>query len=51
MTTWRWDRDPKTAELNWPPPIKINDRNYRSRQGLDRFRETCMHRTIAERAA
>jgi hypothetical protein len=29
MTLWRWDRDPKLAELGWEPPVKIRTRNYR----------------------
>jgi hypothetical protein len=29
MTLWRWDRDPKLAELGWEPPVKIRKRNYR----------------------
>jgi hypothetical protein len=42
MTLWRWDRDPKLAELGWEPPVKIRkeitagagrSRNSRSRSG------------------
>ena len=36
MTVFRWERDP---ELQFPPPIKINDRKYRSRILLEQFKE------------
>ena len=35
MTGWRWTKDPK---LGFPPLIKINTRNYRSRAALDNFK-------------
>ena len=34
MTLWRWDRDPKLAELGWEPPVKIRTRNYRRRRSV-----------------
>ena len=36
MTLWRWDRDPT---LNFPPPVKIRKRNYRSRRRLEETKE------------
>jgi hypothetical protein len=38
MTLWRWDRDPKLAELGWEPPVKIRKRNYRRRRPLENFK-------------
>jgi hypothetical protein len=38
MTLWRWDHDPKLAELGWEPPVKIRRRNYRRRQALEKFK-------------
>src|SRR5450759_1795513 len=35
MTLWRWSRD---ATLNFPPPVKINGRNYRSRAQIETFK-------------
>src|ERR1700693_1718816 len=35
MTLWRWDHDPKLAELGWEPPVKIRTRNYRRRRPLE----------------
>jgi hypothetical protein len=37
MTLWRWDRDPKLAELGWEPPVKIRTRNYRRRRPLEKY--------------
>jgi hypothetical protein len=38
MTTGRWDRDPKMAELGWPPPVKIRTRKFRPRKQLEAFK-------------
>lgn len=35
MSLWRWTRDPK---LDFPPPVKIRQRNYRSQRALDAWR-------------
>ena len=51
MGAWRWDRDPKMAELGWPPCIRIGPRKYRSRQALERFKQNLVRRAIAERGA
>ena len=34
MTLWRWDKDPN---LNFPKPIRIRGRKYRSAEELDAF--------------
>jgi hypothetical protein len=45
MTLFRWDRDPR---LNFPKPIKINGRKYRSRSALDAWiREMAARGTVA----
>ena len=35
MTFYRWERDP---ELQFPPAVKINKRNYRWRSQLEKFK-------------
>jgi hypothetical protein len=38
QTIYRWDRDPKMTAQGWPPRIKFNERNYRSRKLLESFK-------------
>jgi len=38
MTIWRWDRDPKMAELGWPSAVKIRKRKFRPRKQLEAFK-------------
>jgi hypothetical protein len=47
MTLWRWDHDPRMAELGWEPPVKIRKRNYRSRSVLEKVKATAMKIGIA----
>jgi predicted DNA-binding transcriptional regulator AlpA len=35
MTFYRWDHKPG---MGFPPPVRINGRNYRSRLALDEFK-------------
>jgi hypothetical protein len=49
MTMWRWDHDPVKVELGWPPPIKIGDRNYRSRKLLEQFKANLLRLAIESR--
>jgi hypothetical protein len=51
MTTWRWDRDPKMVALGWPPPIKIQGRNFRSRTRLEAFKGRLVQRALDSRGA
>jgi predicted DNA-binding transcriptional regulator AlpA len=46
MTLWRWDRD---DELDFPPPVKIRKKNYRSRQLLEKFKQRMVNNAIAAR--
>jgi predicted DNA-binding transcriptional regulator AlpA len=46
MTLWRWDHD---EELDFPPPVKIRKKNYRSRQLLEQFKQRMVATAIAER--
>jgi predicted DNA-binding transcriptional regulator AlpA len=48
MTGWRYTRDPK---LNFPPPIKIRNRNFRSRRMLEEFKRRLVQAALSERAA
>jgi hypothetical protein len=45
MTLWRWDEDPT---LDFPPPIKIRKRKFRSRHALDKFKRRMLQSAIAQ---
>jgi hypothetical protein len=47
MTLWRWDHDARMAELGWERPVKIRNRNYRSRSVLEKVKATAMKIGIA----
>jgi len=47
MTGWRWSRDPT---LDFPPPIQIRGRNFRSRRQLERWKAEMLRRSIGRRA-
>jgi hypothetical protein len=49
MSVWRWDRDPRKAELGWPAKIRIGNRNYRSRKQLEVFKANLLRLALAER--
>lgn len=44
MTGWRWTRDPA---LDFPPPIKIKNRNYRSQRALGAWRDRMVRQSAA----
>jgi len=46
MTLWRWTRD---AELNFPPPIAIRNRNFRSRKQLEAFKGRMLRKALRQR--
>jgi hypothetical protein len=48
MTLYRWSRDPA---LGFPPAVKINSRNFRSRRLLEDFKARLLSEAIASRAA
>jgi predicted DNA-binding transcriptional regulator AlpA len=50
MTLWRWSNDPKYKDLNFPPPIKLKTRNYRSRRQLEEFKQRKFLEAIATRS-
>ena len=47
MTLYRWTNDPK---LNFPPPIKIRTKNFRSRRALEEFKTRMMRNAMREEA-
>ena len=47
MTLWRWAHD---AELRFPPAVKINSRNYRSRRMIEQWKARMLRRAIAHHA-
>lgn len=50
MTIWRWDHDPKMAELGWPPPVKIRKRKFRPRKQLEAFKANLLRQAVETRA-
>jgi hypothetical protein len=50
MSIWRWDRDPRLAELGWPPAVKIRHRNFRLRRELELFKARLWRDALAKRA-
>jgi hypothetical protein len=50
MTLWRWDHDPRMAELGWPQPVRICKRKYRSHRQIQAFKAALIAKSIAERA-
>jgi hypothetical protein len=48
MTGWRWTRD---ADLDFPPPIKIRNRCFRSRRKIEDFKDRMMREAVRRRAA
>jgi hypothetical protein len=49
MTGWRWDRDPELVALGWPPPVKIRNRNFRSRRLVEAFKEALVRQALEQR--
>jgi hypothetical protein len=45
MTLWRYTHDPN---LGFPPPIKLRNRNFRSRRMLEEFKERMLRSAIAQ---
>jgi hypothetical protein len=46
MTLHRWTTDP---ELGFPPLIKIRERNFRSRDAIEKFKAAMIAKAIANR--
>lgn len=46
MTLYRWDHD---RALNFPPPVRIRTRKFRSRRRLDEFKARLLRAAIASR--
>jgi hypothetical protein len=51
MTIWRYDRDPRLAELGWPPKISIRDRNFRNRRLFETFKRNLLRHAMTKRGA
>ena len=47
MGLYRWTHD---AKLGFPPPIKIRNRNFRSRRAIEEFKARMMRAAITQRA-
>jgi len=43
MTLYRWSNDPN---IDFPPPIKMNGRNYRSRRKIERFKKRLQQQAL-----
>jgi hypothetical protein len=48
MSLWRWDHH--RPELGFPPAIKINGRNYRSRLALEEFKARMIAEALQSRS-
>ena len=48
MTLWRWDHDP---DLEFPPAIKIRNRNFRSRNLLEAWKAKMLRRATTTEVA
>jgi hypothetical protein len=46
MGLWRWSQD---ETLDFPAPISIRKRNYRSRKALEAFKKKMIDRAIRQR--
>ena len=44
MTGWRWTHNP---ELGFPPAVKINRRNFRSRKALEDFKQRLLRDAVS----
>jgi len=49
MTGWRWDRDPRMAELGWPPPIYRGRYKFRDSNQYRKFKANLVREAIAKR--
>jgi hypothetical protein len=48
MTGWRWTHD---KALNFPQPIKIRNRCFRSRPQIEEFKERMMRQGVRRRSS
>ncbi|BAR53364.1 hypothetical protein NK6_175 [Bradyrhizobium diazoefficiens] len=46
MGLYRWTNDP---ELRFPAPIKIRNRNFRSRRAIEEFKTRMMRAAVTQR--
>jgi predicted DNA-binding transcriptional regulator AlpA len=46
MTIYRWTNDPT---LGFPPPIKIRNKNFRSRRAIEEFKARMMRAAVTQR--
>jgi hypothetical protein len=51
MTTWRWDRDPKMADLGWPAPVRIRKRKFGPRSQLEAFKANLLRQAVEARGS
>jgi predicted DNA-binding transcriptional regulator AlpA len=45
MTLYRWTNDPR---LGFPPPVKIRNKNFRSRRAIEDFKARVMRKAISQ---
>jgi hypothetical protein len=50
MTAHRWDRDPRMAELGWPPPIYRGRYKIRDSVAYEKFKVKLVRQALAKRA-
>jgi hypothetical protein len=49
MTKMRYDVDPELVQMGWPPPMRIKERNFRSRRIIEKFKANMLKRAIEQR--
>ena len=47
MTWFRWEQE----QPNFPPAIRINRRKFRTRDGLEAYKQSLIRKAMASRAA
>jgi hypothetical protein len=51
MTGWRWDRDPRMADLGWPPAIYRGRYKFRDSNQYRKFKARLLRQAITKRDA
>jgi hypothetical protein len=51
MTAWRWDRDPRMANLGWPPAIYRGRYKFRDSNQYRKFKASLLRHAISKRDA
>lgn len=50
MTFWRWDNGRSPAPPGWEPPIRINNRKFRTRRVIETVKNNLIQAALSTRA-